>query len=353
MSDAEEVIDVRPDEQLDPQRVADWLKGRIEGADAPLHIRQFGGGHANLTYLLTFGEGPTAREYVLRRPPLGPVAPGSHDMRREYRALSRLWQAFPYAPRAFVLCDDPDVIGADFFVMERRHGIVVRREIPECFGGGRDEAANRKLSETVVDTLAELHAVDAAAVGLDGIGRPDGFLERQVRGWIDRYERAKSSDLAVADELARWLSDHLPESPPPTLLHNDWKLDNMAMDPDDPGRCAAVFDWDMCTQGDPFCDLGTLMSYWSDPDDPGGHVAMPSHSPGFLSSRQAMARYAERTGADVTAMPYYAVFGIYKTAVVLQQIYIRYARGQTKDDRFAGMEAGAQALFERAASRRP
>jgi aminoglycoside phosphotransferase (APT) family kinase protein len=314
-------------------------------------VRQFGGGHANLTYLLVFGDGEV--EYVLRRPPHGTIAPGAHDMKREYRALSRLWKGFPYAPRAFLLCEDHDVIGADFFVMERRRGVVVRREVPPEFGGGADPAANRKLSEVVVDTLAQFHQVEPASVGLSDLGRPDGFLERQVKGWADRYQRAKTSDFALAEELSRWLVDNLPESPPATLLHNDWKLDNMAVASDDPGRCVAVFDWDMCTQGDPLCDLGSLMSYWVDGGEGTAAVAMPTQTPGFMRSNEALARYAERTGTDLAVMPYYVVFGVYKTAVVLQQLYVRYHRGQTRDQRFAGLGAGAEALFEMAAARRP
>ena len=224
-----EVIDVRPDERFDEAKLATYLKGRLDGSDLPLAVRQFGGGHANLTYLLTFGDGAEATEYVLRRPPLGPVAATSHDMHREYRVLSKLWKAFPQAPRAYLYCDDDSIIGAEFVVMERRHGIVVRHPIPDVFGGGNDPVANRKLSEAVIDTLAEFHGVDPVAVGLESLGRPAGFLERQVTGWAGRYERARTSDIAVAEEVRSWLLDNLPESPPTTLVHNDWKLDNMAV----------------------------------------------------------------------------------------------------------------------------
>src|SRR5512138_2269640 len=189
---ASDVIEVRPDERFDEVRVAAYLRGRLPGADQPLTVRQFGGGHANLTYRLRFGSGAGAVEYVLRRPPLGPVAPGSHDMSREHRVLSVLWRAFPLAPRSFLYCDDVAVMGAPFFVMERRHGVVVRGAIPDEFGGGRDERANRKLSEVVVDVLADFHAVEPAKADLGELGRPDGFLARQVQGWTDRFERAKT-----------------------------------------------------------------------------------------------------------------------------------------------------------------
>jgi aminoglycoside phosphotransferase (APT) family kinase protein len=349
-----ELIDVRAEEGFDEARLAEYLRGRLEGADAPLAVRQFGGGHANLTYCLRFGEGDAAVEYVLRRPPLGPVAARSHDMRREYRALSRLWQAFPLAPRAYLYCDDPSIIGADFLVMERRHGVVVRNEIPPAFGGGRDPAANRKLSEVVIDVLVEFHDVDPSPIGLDALGKPEGFLERQVNGWAGRFERAKTGEVAIAEEVRRWLLDQLPESPPATLVHNDWRLDNMAVAADDPGRCVAVYDWDMCTVGDPLCDLGTLLSMWANRGEgPAGTSPMPTHGEGFMGREEATRRYGERSGRDVSGIAYYTVFGTFKMAVVLQQIYFRFHRGQTRDDRFAGMGAAAENLFQLAAERRP
>jgi aminoglycoside phosphotransferase (APT) family kinase protein len=354
MSEAE-LIPVRPEERLDEGALAAYLCGRLPGAEAPLAVEQFAGGHANLTYRLRFGSGPEACEYVLRRPPLGPVAPGAHDMRREHRALSALWRAFAKAPRSYLYCDDPAVVGAPFVVMERRRGVVVRGAVPEAFGGGADPAANRKLSEVVIDTLAELHAVDPAPLGLDALGRdPARFLERQVAGWLERYRRAQTQALPEADALARWLEDERPPSPAPTLLHNDWRLDNMALDPADPGRCVAVYDWDMCTVGDPLADLGTLLALWSNRgQERAGTNPMPTQAPGFLTREEAIARYGERSGRDVGRVAWYDVFGTFKMAVVLQQIYARYARGQTSDARFAGLAGAAAGLFALAASRRP
>jgi len=350
-----ELISVRNDERFDEAALHAYLRDKLEGAAEALSVEQFAGGHANLTYLLRFGEGEDAVEYVLRRPPLGPVAPGSHDMQREYRALSVLWKAFPPAPRAFLYCEDPQVIGAPFFVMERRRGVVVRGAVPHQFGGGADENANRKLSEVVIDVLVDFHAVDPVPIGLQALGRdPEHFLERQVKGWASRYERSKTGDLAVAEALTRWLLDNLPASPEPTLLHNDWRLDNMAVDPKDPGRCVAVYDWDMCTIGDPLADLGTLLALWTNRGDaPAGMSPMPTQSPGFMSREEAVARYGERSGRDVGGIAYYDVFGTYKMAVVLQQIYYRFHQGQTQDQRFASLGAGAVGLFELAASRRP
>jgi aminoglycoside phosphotransferase (APT) family kinase protein len=218
---------------------------------------------------------------------------------------------------------------------------------------GLDPIANRKLSEVVIDTLADLHLVDPKSCDLGELGHPDGFLARQVGGWITRWGAAKHEDNALADELARWIEKRLPMSPAPTIIHNDWRLDNMAVDPTDPGRCCAVYDWDMCTRGDPLADLGTVMAVWYQPGEmPATLNPMPTSTPGFMSRDEAVSRYANRTRADVTDFNWYLVFGTWKLAVVLQQIFIRWHRGQTHDERFASMGVGAQRLFELAAERR-
>ncbi len=348
--EAPDLITVRADEMIDVERLAGYLAGKLDRAEGAPTVRQFSGGHANLTYLLTYPE----TEFVLRRPPLGPVAPGAHDMAREYRVLSRLWDSFPPAPRAYVLCEDESVIGSAFFVMERRDGVVVRNDVPERFGGGTDERANRKLSEVVIDTLGEFHAVDPASCGLGDLGHPEGFLERQVAGWMQRWHGARHEDNPIAERVGVWVASRIPVSPPPTLLHNDWRLDNMAVDPNDPGRCVAVYDWDMCTRGDPLADLGTVLSVWYAADEvPASLNPMPTTVPGFMTRDQALDRYGLLTGRDLSGFDWYLVFGTWKVAVVLQQIYIRWLRGQTRDRRFQGMGAGAERLFELAAQRMP
>jgi len=329
--------------------LAAYLSDRLLGTAGEPVIHQFSGGHANLTYLLSY----KGAEFVLRRPPLGPVAPSSHDMSREFTVLSRLWQRFPLAPRAFLLCEDVSVIGAPFLVMERRHGVVVRRSVPDRFGGGTDPVANRKLSEVVVRTLAQFHGVEPESVDLGDLGRPDGFLSRQVAGWTGRWQEAKHEDNPLVDELAEWLVNHMPPSPAPTLVHNDWRLDNIAVAEDDPGRCVAVFDWDMATQGDPLADLGSLLAAWYEPGEtPATLNPMPTFSPGFLRRREAIELYAALTERNLEAMPWYLTFGTFRLGVILQQIYIRWRRGQTQDERFATMGDGARRLFELAADRR-
>ncbi len=346
-----DLIDVRPDERFDVDRLVEWMATTDDLPDGTPAIAQFGGGKANLTYLLTF---PDGSDLVLRRPPLGPVAQGAHDMSREYRVLSRLWRSFDKAPRAVAYCEDESVIGADFFLMERRDGVVVRGSIPDRFGGGEDTAATRKLSEVVIDTLAELHAVDPASCGLDDLGHPEGFLNRQVEGWLGRWEKAKHEDNRLADEVGRWLIDHLPPESTPTLLHNDWRLDNMAVAHDDPGRCVAVYDWDMTTRGDPLADVGTLMGSWFDPGEAPGELSMmPTQAPGWLTRTSAVSRYAERSGRDISQVDWHLVFGAWKLAIILQQIFIRWQRGQTQDERFASLDDGARHLFHLAAARRP
>ncbi|HXJ36205.1 MAG TPA: phosphotransferase family protein [Candidatus Eisenbacteria bacterium] len=337
-----DVVAPRPGEELDAVAVGRYLDGRIPGATGTPEIWQFPGGHANLTYLVRY---PAAR-YVLRRGPHGDVAAGAHDMGREYRVLSVLYEQFPLAPRAFLYCEDKSVLGATFFVMERREGVVVRRDVPPEFGGGKDASQNRKLSQVIIDTLADFHAVDAEAAGLMGLGKPEGYLQRQVKGWSDRWNRAKTKELKTADEVMAWLVSHMPPSPPPTLVHNDWRLDNMAVAADDPGRCVAVYDWDMCTVGDPFTDLGTLLASWYEQGETFEFLSpMPSRAPGFMTRAEAIARYAERSRRDVSTMPYYYVFGLFKMAAVVQQLYFRYLQGHTQDARMAGGEVVAEGMI--------
>ena len=327
-----ELIDVRADEQLDLTRLEPWLRDHLPAAEGPLLIRQFGGGLANLTYLVRFGE----REYVLRRPPLGPIAPTSHDMKREHRVLTRLYEAFPLAPRSFVVCDDPSILGVDFHVTERRRGLVIRGDLPDRFR--HQPPLNRRLSEMLVDTLVELHRVDPAAVGLGALGRPQGFVRRQLDGWAKRWHAAKHEPNDRVARLLTWLGDEVPESDTVSLLHNDYKLDNILVDLEDPCTPVALLDWDMSTRGDPLVELGYLLNFWVERDDDPEWIAaggMPTHHDGFLTRAEVVERYARRSGYDVSRMLWYHIFGVFKLIVIIQQIYIRFLRGQTEDQRFA------------------
>jgi aminoglycoside phosphotransferase (APT) family kinase protein len=340
-----DIINVRPDERLDESRLADYLAGRLPGADHAPTVRQFGGGAANLTYLLDYG----THEYVLRRPPLGPVAASAHDMGREYRVLSVLYQSFPYAPRAFLFCDDESIIGAPFFVMERRYGMVVRRAMPDAYR--EMPHAPRRMSEALVDALAQFHAVDYEVLGLGGLGKPAGFVDRQIEGWYRRWQAAKTADLADMDAVYAWLKSSQPSHAQVSLVHNDYKLDNVMLATDDPGRVVAIFDWDMCTLGDPLSDLGALLTYWTEPDDPPylqATAMMPTGDAGFLRREELVARYAAKSGRSVDDIDFYHALGLFRLTVIVAQIYIRYARGQTQDARFAAMEFMIPALARRA-----
>lgn len=327
----DDTIAVRAEEGFDSARLATWLRDHsLPGSDAPLRVRQFGGGKANLTYLLDFG----THEYVLRRPPLGPVPKGAHDMAREYGVLSRLHERFAPAPRALLFCDDTAVIGADFFVMERRHGCVVRQTMPDVYTG--IAGAGAWMSDALVDTLADLHRVDYGAVGLADIGRTEGFLERQVEGWTRRWQAAKVFEIDAMESMHVWLVANRPVTQKITLVHNDYKLDNAMFAVDDPSHLVAVFDWDMCTLGDPLADLGALLTYWCEPDDPPAFRAMAMMpSAGFATRSQLVEHYARQSGLDVSGIRYYHALGLYRLAVILAQIYLRYHRGQTRDERFA------------------
>ncbi|MBI3652386.1 MAG: phosphotransferase family protein [Acidobacteria bacterium] len=328
------------------------LQGEFCDLNAPLRVQQFPGGHSNLTYLVSlFG-----REFVLRRPPFGPVAPTAHDMPREYRLLAAIHPAFGFAPKPYLLCEDVSVIGVPFYLMERRRGLVIRRQLPEALN---QPQTLRAISTAMIETLAALHAVDIYATGLTNLGKPIGFVTRQVKGWTERWHRAKTKEIPEIDAVAQWLLDKLPPEPDPaagrpaTLVHNDFKLDNVMLNPQQPAEVVAVLDWEMCTVGDPLVDLGILLCYWAEKDDPEDRreaISPVTVQSGWMTRQEITACYAERTGRDVSRIDFYEIFAIFKIAVVVQQIYFRYVRGQTHDERFAAfgprIEGLARAALE-------
>ncbi len=338
-----DTIQVRADETLNLGALREFLRPHLpEIAD----LEQFPGGHSNLTYLVRCADGA---EYVLRRPPLGPVAPKAHDMAREYRLLAAIHPAFPRAPRPVVLCEAANVIGAIFYVMERRRGVVIRRDMPAEFAG--DPENPRRISRVMVDTLADLHTVSIESAGLGGLGKPQGFVERQVAGWADRWERSKTSEVPAIDEVLAWLRSRIPTPARATLVHNDYKLDNVMLAPDQPVRMTAILDWEMATLGDPLVDLGLLLCYWSQAGDPEVRreaISGITAGPGWFTREEIVAAYAARTGADVSNIAFYETFALFKVAVVLQQIFVRYYRGQTQDIRFAEFDKRVAGLAEAA-----
>jgi aminoglycoside phosphotransferase (APT) family kinase protein len=349
----QDIRPVRASEQLDWPRLEAWLRERlpdvgIPGLDLsqPMQAEQFPGGHSNLTYLIRFG----GAELVVRRPPFGPVPPTAHDMAREFRWLAAVHPVFALAPRAYVACEDLSVIGSVFYVMERRTGIVIRREEPPSVAGHAD--VRRRISESVIDALAALHAIDIDA-GLSHLGKPAGFVGRQVRGWTDRWHRSQTSARPEMDALAAWLAAELPPDPPrASIVHGDFKLDNLMVDADAPDRLVAVFDWEMSALGDPLVDLGILLAYWVPSAPPGQHDALTTvtHAPGWFTRDEMVERYARKSGRDLSRLRYFEVFALFKIAVVIQQIYFRFVIGQTDDPRFAVFGDRVASLAAHAAS---
>jgi aminoglycoside phosphotransferase (APT) family kinase protein len=339
---------VRLGEELDRAALTDYLDRHLPEGAHEAAVEQFPSGHSNLVYLVR----TDVREYVLRRPPLGPVAPKAHDMAREYKLLRAVNPHFPEAPQVFLLCDDPSVIGGTFFLMERRTGLIIRDSIPQDVAAIPDYP--NVISEAFIDCLVRLHSIDVSQPGLNSLGKPKGFVERQVRGWADRWNRAKTVDLPQMDRIIRWLHEFLPPSLDTTLVHNDYKLDNVMLRPTG-DRVEAVLDWEMATIGDPLVDLGLTMCYWTwasvaAEDDP--HPATPgiTAQPGWYTRYQFLQRYAQRTGRDLAQIRYHEVLGIFKLAVILQQIYYRFRQGQTQDERFRTFDRRVRGLIHLAAS---
>jgi len=346
MAGVSETIKMRQGEAIALDTLQDYLRGKIEGAEHGIQLEQFPNGHSNLTYLLRVGAG----EYVLRRPPLGPVAPKAHDMVREYHVLRAVHPRFAQAPKPVLVCEDPSILGAPFFVMERRRGSVLREAIPSTVAALPSHP--QRIAEAFLDTLVRLHAVDVSSDDLRALGKPEGYVDRQVRGWADRWHRAKTEELADMDHLVQWLAERIPPPAAPAVIHNDYKLDNIMLAADLPVRVEAVLDWEMATLGDPLSDLGLTLCYWTWATDAHVRVAgIPALTaqPGWPGRDQLVARYAELTGRDVSRIGYYEVLGVFKLCVIIQQIYCRFHRGQTQDERFAGFGIRAKALARLAA----
>lgn len=335
--------DVRAGEELPREPLSAWLGERLAGGDQ-IEVLQFPSGHSNLTYLLRTHT--PAAEYVLRRAPLGPVAPRAHDMAREYRVLNAVHPHFALAPRPVALCEDASVIGSPFFVMERRRGLIARHGVPEPFRTTAGAAA--AMSQALIDGLADLHTIDVESAGLIALGKPAGFLQRQVEGWSERWRGARTSPVPAMEPVMAWLAAERPEPRRVAMLHQDYKFDNVMFAPRDPARMTAVLDWEMATVGDPLADLGLTLTYWSLPE--AQVVAGMEEAAGWWPRDRMIARYVERTGFSVEALHWYEVLGAFKLAVIVQQIFARYEHGQTRDDRFAAMGRMAAALAQRAAA---
>ncbi|MBA3465468.1 MAG: phosphotransferase family protein [Deltaproteobacteria bacterium] len=336
---------VRAGEELDVVRLSSYLDKEL-GVGGAVAVEQFPGGHSNLTYLVHHGD----REYVLRRPPHGSKVKSAHDMGREVKVLSALAPVYARAPRVVAYEATGEVLGAPFYLMERRRGVILRKDLPPELAS--DHAAVRRVCEILVDALVDLHAVDYAAAGLGDFGKPAGYITRQVTGWTERYNASQTDDLPAVTEVAAWLATHQPAEGPSSLIHNDFKFDNVIFDRS-LESITGVLDWEMTTIGDPLMDLGTSLSYWAQASDPPAYHQLPfgpTARPGMMTREEVARRYLERSGRKTDDLVFFYAFGLLKTAVIAQQIYYRFAKGLTTDARFAQMIFGVRLLAEQARS---
>ncbi|WP_173719824.1 phosphotransferase family protein [Bacillus massilinigeriensis] len=344
----DDTIPVRKGEELNLQELENFLRLHFKDLPSqPLELLQFSAGHSNLTYQIKIGEW----EGVLRRPPLGPVAPKAHDMEREFRILTELNPLFDAAPKPLLFSDDTSVVGSPFFLMERKHGVVLDTSFPSGTEVTRELCW--QISETMVSQLANLHAIDYKNTGLVEISKPEGFMQRQVQGWNSRYERAKTDEVKEASSLMKWLEENAPAKHDAAIIHYDYKLNN-AMFSEDYEKMIGLFDWEMTTVGDPLADLGAAMSYWTMPNDPEllknglGKPPVTAIYDGFMTREQFIEAYAQKSGRDVTNLNFYLTFAYFKLAVICQQIYYRYKKGQTNDQRFSKFNVYVQSLISHA-----
>ncbi len=338
----DEADEVRDEERFDPERIRPALLQAFPGESGPITARQFRKGHSNLTYLVAIGD----QEAVLRRAPFGAKVKRAHDMAREWNLLSALQGVYPRAPRPLAFCDDESVLGARFYLMERVQGVILRGD-GSSSGLSLTPELLRATSTALVGNLVDLHAVPVTGTPLARMGKPAGYVSRQVKGWTERYFAAKTDEVPEIEAAAAWAAAHMPPESGVTLVHNDYKYDNVVLDPADPSRVVAVLDWEMATIGDPLMDLGTALGYWTDPGDPVELRASafgPTHLPGSLSRREVVERYAAGSGRAVGDVLFHYVFALFKLAVIVQQIYRRYRDGHTSDPRFARLGAMVRIL---------
>ncbi|MBU0992587.1 MAG: phosphotransferase family protein [Proteobacteria bacterium] len=343
----DEPTNIREGEELDLKKIEVFLKDSIKGIDGGITIKQFPGGYSNLTYAISSQN----REMVLRRPPFGKKAKTAHDMGREYNMLKALKPVFPYCPEPLVYSEDPDIMGCPFYVMERLTGIILRKNPPKGMAISPDMA--RQLCHNLISVLNELHSIDYAKIGLSDFGKPEGYVKRQVEGWSKRYRNAKTDDAPDYEAIMGWLSEKMPEdTDKPAIIHNDYKFDNVVLNPENPLEITGILDWEMATIGDPLMDLGSSLGYWINRDDPEDFKLMrtlPTTLEGMLSRDDIVRLYGEKSGRTIDCFDFYLIFGMFRLAVIAQQIYYRYYHGQTKDERFA-LLIGAVELLEKAAT---
>jgi len=322
---------VREGEELDLAAVESFLKSEIPGLEGRLEISQFPSGASNLTYLLKAGD----REMVLRRPPPGRKAKTAHDMSREVRVLTALAGVYPYVPKVLAFCDDPSVIGCDFFLMERLDGIILRKNLPRGMHLSPEEISN--LCRNVVDRLINLHSIDYKAAGLADLGKPVGYVRRQIEGWSRRYVDARTPNAPSYDRVMQWLDEKMPPEVGASVIHGDYRFDNVVLNPKNPLEVIGVLDWEMATIGDPLMDLGNSLAYWMQRGDPILLRIMrlqPTHLKGMMTRHEVVDYYCRKTGIEIETFDFYRIYGLFRLVVIMQQIYYRYYHHQTRNKRF-------------------
>lgn len=331
-------------EDLNESALLAFLKSRLDIDGDDFRITQYSGGSSNLTYLVEAG----GTSLVLRRPPPGNTVKSAHDMGREFRVLSKLAEVYDKSPRPLIYSDDESIIGSEFYLMEKREGLILRREMPEV-----SPVQAKEICRSFIRNLADLHKIDLNSGGLAEFGKPEGYARRQVEGWTKRYFNAQTDDWAELSEAIDWLNARIPETNSAALIHNDYKFDNVILDPNDLTKIVGVLDWEMATVGCPLMDLGTTLGYWADPTAPKSLLYAgfnPVRLMSLVTRKDLAAMYGDAAETDVSEILYYYVFGLFKIAVIAQQIYARYAKGLTKNERFANFNLHVRILGETASA---
>ncbi|WP_238457956.1 phosphotransferase family protein [Alkalihalobacterium alkalinitrilicum] len=340
MSKQNRKVTVEAEAEINWEALETLIHSDIYGLETePMHVTQFTEGYSNLTFLLKIGNW----EGVMRRPPFGKIPERAHDVEREFRILEKINPEFPLAPKPYLYKDQSEIMDKHFYIMEKKTGIVLDDNIPSFYENSPN--LRHKISESVVDTLVQLHSVDYQKVGLDSLGKPDGYLERQVHGWIKRYHASQTDEIEIVNKIEKWLTTNIPASPKPTIVHNDYKLNNMMLSLSDPGKVIALFDWELCTVGDPLTDLGAAICYWKDENDPFTTINSVTSLGGFISRKEFMEMYAKKSGRDLSNFNFYLALAYFKTAVILQQIYYRWKNGHLQDDRIINLDISIKNLL--------
>ncbi len=344
MSVLDEASAVREGESLNIDKVDRYLKSVLPDIEGELSVKQFSGGASNLTYLLQY----LNRDLILRRPPFGHIAKSAHDMVRESNIMQALRPVYPYVPQVLAQCDDSDIMDCNFYIMERLVGIIPRQELPKELILSEEDT--RRLCLNVIDKLVELHQVDYKQAGLEGLGKGGGYVQRQIEGWSDRYTKAMTDDSTSFEKVIAWLKANMPDDVKTCVIHNDYRFDNVVLNPDNPFEIIGVLDWEMATLGDPLMDLGNTLAYWVEADDDPQFQLMrrqPTHLKGMLTRKEVVEYYLGKSGLSLQNFDFYEVYGLFRLAAIIQQLYYRFYHGQTKDKRFAGFVHAGKYLEQR------